>query len=181
VFALVHAARTTPARKLFWLDADTLTFADVPRDFLESCLPDECFTSCLLREEMHSECGFVGYRLDHPASRNFFDAFEGWYTTGRLFALPEWHDSYVFDTVRRSFERNGSIWTHNLSGTLTRAAHPFVNSELGRFMDHLKGPRKEQGVSRGSDLVIERSESYWQQLRASQGVSATPPPNVGRG
>jgi hypothetical protein len=162
VFALTHAARTTQVEKLFWLDADTLSFADVPVDFLRSCLPDNCFTSCLVREGMHSETGFVGYNLGHVASRDFIAAFEGLYTSGRLFALPEWHDSYVFDVVRRSFERQGRIRTHNLSGVFTDTSHPFVNSELGRYMDHLKGPRKEEGRSRESDLILPRSETYWQ-------------------
>ena len=30
--------------------------------------------------------------------------------------------------------------------------HPFVNSPLGEFLDHLKGDRKELGHSRASDF-----------------------------
>ena len=41
----------------------------------------------------------------------------------------------------------------------------FVNSVLGRYMDHLKGDRKEVGASYADDLTSERREAYWREAR----------------
>lgn len=114
-------------------------------------------------ENYHSECGFVGYNLDHPATRNFITELTDMYNQDRIFELPEWHDSYVWDVVRRKYQTTNPFY--NISGTLPktgRAGHPFINSELGRFMDHLKGSRKTQGRSRSRDLIAARPEHYWQ-------------------
>ena len=170
VFAVAHAARTVDADKLFWVDADIVTFDDIPLAFLESCLPPGYYTSCLLRAGVHSECGFMGFDLRHPAHLDFMKAWERWYTSGRLFNLPEWHDCIVYDTVRQRLEKVGRIRTHNLSGSYTWVWHPFINSRLGRFMDHLKGKRKIRGRSGAGDLVVARSEPYWRRVaKASSG------------
>jgi hypothetical protein len=162
VFSIFHGTRNVTADKVFWIDADVVTFAPVPHSFLDACLPDDCYTACLKRDGNFSECGFVGYNLRHPIHAEFMQAWEELYTSGRLFELAEWHDSFVYDHVRRGFESQGKLRSHNLSGAHTAAAHPFVNSELGRYMDHLKGPRKTTGKSRPSDLIVERPEAYWQ-------------------
>ena len=39
--------------------------------------------------------------------------------------------------------------------------HVFINSELGKYIDHMKGPRKNEGKSRSTDIYTERKESYW--------------------
>ena len=47
--------------------------------------------------------------------------------------------------------------------------HPFVNGPLGRYMDHLKGGRKDEGRSSDKDLVVARTEAYWTQARNAGG------------
>ena len=32
-------------------------------------------------------------------------------------------------------------------------------------MDHAKGPRKEQGHSKATDLVVNRTEDYWKKIK----------------
>jgi hypothetical protein len=39
--------------------------------------------------------------------------------------------------------------------------HPLINSVLGKWMDHMKGVRKEEGRSRTKDLMVNRTEGYW--------------------
>jgi hypothetical protein len=39
--------------------------------------------------------------------------------------------------------------------------HPLINGPLGKWMDHMKGGRKEQGKSKTSDLMVNRTENYW--------------------
>jgi hypothetical protein len=170
VFAVLHACTHLDADKAFWLDADTFAFADVPEEFLHSCLPDDCYTSCLMRDHMHTECSFVGYNLQHPVHEAFMARWESFYTDGTVFDLPEWHDCATYDATRQQFEQQGLIKTLNLSGAFSHLMHPFVNSELGQFMDHLKGPaRKQHGRSSDLDLAVPRTETYW-----AGGPSETP-------
>ena len=47
-----------------------------------------------------------------------------------------------------------------------KARHPFINSELGQYMDHMKGyERKAQMSSRKRDLTTKQTHSYWKSLK----------------
>jgi len=39
--------------------------------------------------------------------------------------------------------------------------HPLINTELGRWMDHMKGDRKTAGRSKRTDIMVNRKEDYW--------------------
>lgn len=192
-FALFDAARRTDADVLLWLDADIRFFADLPRAFLEDLIPAGTLASFLARSRArrefafewiasrrklrfvnrtrkHSECGFVAYALREPGTREFLHAFEALYTRDELFREWETHDSYLFDVVRRRFERRGHPF-HDLAEGIGRAtSHPLVNCKLGRFMDHKKGDRKEAGKSFSADLLGERSDPYWADAPAAPGA-----------
>ncbi|MFO1128692.1 MAG: hypothetical protein U1E66_09730 [Rhodospirillales bacterium] len=159
-FAIFDAARRADTDVLFWIDADIRVFADVPLGFLEEVMPPDCFIS-YLRRPRFSECGFVGYNLRHPATRVFLTEFERLYTSHALFKEREYHDSFLFDVIRRRVERRGSVSYDIGQGIGNEGGHVFVNSPLGRFMDHMKGERKAEGRSRDSDLIVSRDEDYW--------------------
>lgn len=141
VFAIEEAANRIKQGLLFWLDADILTYKTVTEVFLRECLPSDKDVCYLGRTNKHSECGFVGYNLDHPEVMKAIHYFSELYRTDQVFTLHEWHDSYVFDLCRQEFKLKG----HNLS-TLDRG-HVFSSSCLGRYMEHLKGNRKMKGVA----------------------------------
>ena len=76
-----------------------------------------------------------------------------------IFTLPEWHDSYVFDAVRRGLPFLEELnWS---AGLIKGEGHPLINSEWGAYLDHLKGARKQLGHSKKSDLLATRNEAYW--------------------
>ena len=160
VFAICHAAAHCDADALFWMDADIKVFADVSREFLSAAIPEECFASCLLRP-MFSECSFIGFNLIKPATRDFLRALKSLYLTDSLFKHQQYHDSYLFDIVRRRFERRGHRVHDIASGAGKRSQHVFINSVLGQCMDHLKGMRKYKGRSDDADLRVSRGEPYW--------------------
>lgn len=168
-FSLFHAAEHCGADVLIWLDADILVFADIPRSFIEKVTPRECLVSFLKRPK-YSECGFVGYNLRHPAIRDFFAAFKAFYTTDKILKQREYHDSWLFDLVRKNFERKGHRTYDIGEGVGLHAGHVFVNSQLGDYMDHMKGNRKSEGSSRPTDLIAAREEAYWQDVRHRRGV-----------
>jgi hypothetical protein len=151
---------------LIWLDGDTHTHSSVPVDWLASVCPTDSMISYLGRgEKYHSECGWVAYNLDHPETRNFIRKFVSMYNTDDIFKEREWHDSYIWDVVRRQFQPNNKFFNLNPSWEdKGLAGHPFINSELGRYMDHVKGSRKEQGHSRSKEVVMHRDHPYWQKV-----------------
>lgn len=164
IYAISLVANYTSGGWLIWLDADTCTHSNVSVADLKQLCPQTAMISYLGRgENYHSECGWVGYNLNHPQTRNFITDLTAMYNQDKIFDLLEWHDSYVWDVIRRQYQDQYQF--HNLSSILPkpgRAGHPFINSELGKFMDHLKGDRKTQGRSHCQDLVTPRSELYWQ-------------------
>lgn len=127
--------------RLIWLDADTVTFAPVPLEMLNRMPPDNFALACLDRQKYHSECGWVAYNLANADAVRFINNFAGLYTNDAVFKLAEWHDSWVFDYLRKQ------LHTPTYSIPHKHAGHPFVYSELGNYMDHLKGARKNMGVS----------------------------------
>ena len=47
-----------------------------------------------------------------------------------------------------------------------RSRHPFINSELGQYMDHLKGyDRKAAMTSKKRDLTTKQKHPYWKTLK----------------
>lgn len=163
IYAISLVANYTADGWLIWLDADTVTHSNIQLADLDRLCPTDAMICYLGRgEKYHSECGWVAYNLDHANTRSFIQDLRGMYDTDRIFDLREWHDSYVWDTVRRQYQEQNQFY--NLTTTMPqpgRAGHPFINSDLGSFMDHLKGSRKQEGRSRARDLIIPRQESYW--------------------
>ena len=172
VFAVIHACSTATTDWVIWLDADTKTFQTVPDSFLgEIC--DPTAMACYLgrREKYHSECGWVAYNLRHPDLRDFMDRWRDLYVTGDLFRLREYHDSFVFDVLRKDFQAQRGTRFTNISPELPGKGpgHPFIASRLGQYMDHMKGAkRKALGHSLPDDYDrnqgLNSSVPYWQQV-----------------
>lgn len=145
VFTISHAALTNPVEKIFWLDSDIITFGNISLDKVNSWLPDHVYTSCLKRKDMYTECSFVGYNIKNHIHANFMSLWKNLYHSGAILQLKQWHDCTTYDFTRTLLQ----VKTYNLSGEHKDKMHPFVYSELGQYMDHLKGPtRKRDGYSK---------------------------------
>jgi hypothetical protein len=156
VFAIEMVAKEHVSHgRLFWIDADVLTFADVAAEMLERMLPGDKALSCLDRAPYHSECGFVGYNLDHDFGPMFIAEFAKLYATDAFVELKEWHDSWVFDWLRQTMKVPTFSIPHYSK------SHPFVNSELGRYMDHCKGSRKAIGRTPHAEVRTHHDVAYW--------------------
>jgi hypothetical protein len=118
---------------------------------------DICF---LGRGKKFTECGLYALNLQRPGIKSFLTKFVNMYDQAEagIFALDEWHDSFVFDHVRRGCSLNELDWTGNM---FRGEGHPLINSEWGRWVDHLKGTRKTAGKSLSRDLKVQRTEEYW--------------------
>ena len=163
VFVVSDAIRRYRAvvDQLIWLDADTFTHKDIPRSFIDGIAPRGNQLAAYLNRRTYPECGWVGYNLRHRALLTFVDRFEGAYASGYFLNLKESHDSFVFWKVLQQMECDKEAKFKRLGSCLTKT-HIFINSALGRYMDHLKGDGKVAGKSRNSDLKWYRRQAWWQ-------------------
>ena len=164
VYAIFHCAKETDADILIWMDADTICHSPITMEDIQRLIPadkDLCF---LGRRGKFSECGLYSMNLRSEAVQTFLKNFQRFYDDAEngIFTLDEWHDSFVFDAVRKTVRLNELDWSSHL---ITGEGHPLINSEWGAFLDHLKGGRKGLGKSKRTDLMVTRTEPYWQQFR----------------
>jgi hypothetical protein len=85
-----------------------------------------------------------------------------------MFLLDEWHDSYIFGEVLKMYNQFPS---HDYSADMyLREAksggggHPLINGPLGKWIDHMKGGRKDTGKSLKKDIMVNRTEDYWNEI-----------------
>jgi len=170
-YSIFHCAQNISTDVLIWMDADTvchskITVADLDR----LCEPqyDLCF---LGRRKKFSECGLYSMRLGTKGIKRFLKEFQRMYddADNGIFLLDEWHDSFVFDAVRKNIP--GLIefdWAAKLGDLRSSKlnspgeGHPLINSDWGAYLDHLKGARKDLKRSKREDLKVTRTEAYWQ-------------------
>lgn len=175
VYAIFDCAKTTDADILIWMDADTICHSIISLDRIKQLIPEQHDICFLGRNGKFSECGLYSMNLKKKNTKKFLDEFQRVYDDAEhgIFQMDEWHDSFVFDVVRsRIHKLNQLNWSQHLTdirprrGNSPGEGHPLINSEWGAYLDHLKGERKRLGTSKREDLKIQRSEPYWQNLRA---------------
>jgi hypothetical protein len=161
VYSIFHCAKNTDADVLIWMDADMVCHSPLTLKKLEQLIPQGTDICYLGRDNKFSECGLYSMNLRSPMVRSFLTEFQRMYDQAEqgIFTLDEWHDSYVFDAVRKKFPY---LVQHNWSqGIITGEGHPLINCEWGAYLDHLKGERKVTGRSHQKDLRMQRKEEYW--------------------
>jgi len=84
VYTVAHAGKSLTGDLMFWVDADVIATQAIPEGFLEGVMKD-AYTCFLGRENMYTECGFVGYDLTHPQHISFMQAFENIFSSGDIF------------------------------------------------------------------------------------------------
>jgi hypothetical protein len=171
VSCVTHAVKTyTDYDYVIWLDDDTFTFRDIPMHFIESICPRDTLVTYLDRENdrgsnKYPECGLVCYNMKHNLVQNFINDWEQLYFTGNVFDLLEWHDSYVFWHLTKEYRQKHSVKVHDIGYSKgVKGHHVFVNSELGKYIDHFKGDRKDAGSSKAEDIRKTpemREIDYW--------------------
>ena len=164
VFALYHAVtnRSSDIDSIVWIDADTITHAVVPDDFLENHFPLTLDTGIyyLGRKEQYTECGWVVYNCLNENMEEFWEKFANQYRKDKLFNQTEWHDSFIFDVVRETMEQNRGMKNHNITPDYVKG-HPFIDSFLGNYMDHLKGPKRKVAGRSAKTEAKNKSAGWW--------------------
>lgn len=175
VYSIFACAKECETEWLMWMDADTYCHSPITEKDLYRMLPGKKDLCYLGRKGKYSECGLYAMNLTSPATSMFLKEFQRVYDDAEnngIFQMEEWHDSFVFDEVRKRFTNlNEHNWSGGLGdirptpGMSTGEGHPLINCEWGAYLDHLKGGRKQLGKSKRDDLVVPRTEAYWQQFK----------------
>lgn len=161
IYAVCHAATIAKTRWLIWMDADMVCHSPVNLNVLMKMCP-EYYELCYLgREGKYSECGLYAMDLESTNVQLFLKRLQAMYDFAEngIFKQQEWHDSYIWDVVRKSIP--GMIELNWSQGLIRGEGHPLINCEWGRYLDHLKGNRKDLGKSKSSDIIVSRTERYW--------------------
>lgn len=140
IFALCAAANDYGG-KLVWLDADTEYTAPVPEDWIEELCPPDMAIAYMGRPDWHSCASFFILNCGHPAAAAYVQILYNLHVSGEIFALPEWHDSYIHDVVRRSLKVPAVNVAAEYAGELKGPANVF-NYVFGVRGRHFKGNMK---------------------------------------
>lgn len=157
-----------------WMDADTFVHNDWSYEDFKAQLPDNVWLTYVGRgkgSQTWPECGFYGMNLQNPVCKLFLEEFERMYqdADNGIFTLEEWHDSFVFGHILNKYKaRDSNVLDYSAEMYLKEAktgggGHPLINGVLGKWLDHMKGVRKNEGKSRQKDIMVNRTESYWNQ------------------
>jgi hypothetical protein len=158
-----------------WMDADTYVHSPWTYEDFAAQLPDNAWITYVGRgkgSQTWPECGFYGLNLNHPVCHEFLKEFERVYeeADNGIFLLEEWHDSFVFGSILNNMKLQFPN-AHDYSAEMyLREAksggggHPLINGVLGKWIDHMKGGRKDAGKSQRKDIMVNRTEDYWNEI-----------------
>ena len=155
-----------------WMDADTYVHSDWSYDNFKAQLPEDAWITYVGRgkgSQTWPECGFYGMNLHHKTCQQFLAEFERVYedADNGIFRLAEWHDSFVFGNILTDMkQQDPNVFDYSADMYLREAksgggGHPLINGVLGKWIDHMKGVRKQEGRSRSVDIMVNRTEDYW--------------------
>ena len=147
-FSLTHAGleflKEKKYKRMFWIDADVeFTNSPMESEIFDNFLPRQFLVSYIGRPSYYSECGFVGYNLEHPKCGDFLKRFRDMYDKDLLFQEKEWHDSYVWDMVRTKSFTNEAMFNYVRKDFEHIRGHPWPHTYLANWMIHLKGKRRK--------------------------------------
>jgi hypothetical protein len=158
-----------------WMDADTYVHSPWTYEDFAAQLPDNSWITYVGRgkgSQTWPECGFYGLNLNHPVCHEFLKEFERVYEEADkgIFLLEEWHDSFVFGNILNNMKLQFPN-AHDYSAEMYLkeaksggGGHPLINGVLGKWIDHMKGGRKDAGKSQRKDIMVNRTEDYWNEI-----------------
>ena len=163
VYSIFHCADICNTDMLMWMDADMYCHSPIDYDTIVSLHPTDADLYYVGRERKWPECGLYTIDLTTKMGKMFLKKFKWVYDNAEegIFTMDEWHDSFVFEEVRKTLKIDCYNWG---KGLVRGEGHPLINSVWGAYLDHLKGGRKSEGKSRKTDLLRPRTEEYWRSL-----------------
>lgn len=153
VYAYTHAILNEDVDGLICMDADSVFYKTISEEWIKKHIHrDNCMMSYLGRGSNYSECGFLYFNLKHKETKDYARVMQDMYNTDSIYNLSEYHDSFIWDYVRKRFEEERAIVNYNIGDNA--GGHVQARSVLAEVYDHTKGKRKIEGRSpeRGNNI-----------------------------
>ena len=174
-YAVYDACEKHKDKWVVWMDADTFVHSNWSYDDFMKLLPNDKWITYVGRgkgSQTWPECGFYGLNMKDVICQDFVKEFERVYEDAEngIFKLEEWHDSFVFGGILNSMKEyypqvlDYSAEMYVKTAKTGGGGHPLINSELGKWIDHMKGARKNTKKSLPKDLMVNRTEAYWNEI-----------------
>lgn len=154
---------------IIWLDADVRTHTEIPLSFLEKICPEDSMVSYLRRDNNYTETGFLAFNRRHPKINNYLQIAKDIYENDKIYSIDYFKSGYtdchVFDYTLNKIVTTFGTKVFNLNERGEKS-HPFINSQLGLYMDHFKGERRKKNKRSDPTEVrnkeISSKSTYWQ-------------------
>lgn len=132
--------------KLIWLDADVITVNQITKDYLDSLLPNDCF-SCHLgvpQLDYYSvETGFFIIDLSNQSRAEFLERYSNVYYNRDFSKMKKPFDGDTFGRVITEMRENPDFKFKELNSNYETKASPF-NKVFKGLMRHYKARRKDE-------------------------------------
>ena len=141
VYAYTHAIMNyQDLDGIIGIDADSVFYKKIDEDWIKKHIHrDNCMMTYLGRPN-YSECGFLYFNMKHPDIQPYANRMKSLYDTDGIYNLKEQHDSFIWDYVRKEFEKRG---TKNFDIGDGKMGHVQARSILGTVYEQTKGPRRK--------------------------------------
>lgn len=149
-YSVIHAFENLDADRIIWVDADVITFADIPLSFLETLCPNDTLATFMGvyhhkdKKDPNSplmfsgETGFFIVNKNHKGFKEFSNRYREYYDKKITENLRRLYDGEVFGAVVK--ELNVKYKFFDLSTTIEKKAKsPLKYTELGqKYIKHYK-------------------------------------------
>ena len=151
VFSMINAYNKykNKYKYLIWIDGDSKILKSFDyEDIKNFTLRKDFMMAYLKRYFTYSECGFIIFNTLNEYIKEYFDKIRKLYLSGEVYSLPQTHDSWVWDYLRREFEKKGAFnfdltneWCklNKITGNTDIISHSVVQE----YIYHFKGKRKQ--------------------------------------
>lgn len=162
--AQLYVLENIEADYVHYIDADLYTHSPFPiemiekltqNDFLVGFTPRWWRKSVSFEEELrtgkidkgYTETGYMIWNKNHELFGEWVDLYKSMYDNDEIFQFSAWHDCVAFDYATRKLMKDKNAPVKDL-GFGVRSRHPLVSGPLGKYLDHMKGNRKNVGYSK---------------------------------
>lgn len=151
-FSFIHAMFYSTADRIVWLDADVITQQDLPRELLESLLPDNVLSTHMgvtyyetkegvPGEWFVPETGFFAVNTKHPEFDNFRNEYLRRYAEQDQSDLRRFYDNDVFGAALQKI----AAPTLDIAANLKKAYKtPLRHTVLGPYLHHYKAKHSKE-------------------------------------
>lgn len=150
-FAIWHQRKLMKEGWLIWIDCDAILQQPMTETFLKEICLENTVVSYVGRPGRFSECGFLAFNMANPLTHQFLQEWEDLYVSGKFIDLPETHDSWTFDYIRKKWNKPELF--NNLNAEAITDKNPFSQSKIGKHFVHHKGKDKAQQLTRNKKRV----------------------------